>query len=155
MIPERNAGFSTGAANHEAVRYGQKFESAFFINSESSHNFSESLFSGMVDFHSKEFFSHFICPGRSLFSLTVTLLLVLGSANSKIENVPRLSILRNQAAPSKERVFRSVLRLRGSGDDDTLAQANALKELGNKAYKEKNFAEALEHYEKVFVMSSL
>lgn len=49
---------------------------------------------------------------------------------------------------SNEFSRRSVLRLRGSGDDDTSAEASRLKELGNQAYKDKKFAEALEHYEK-------
>jgi hypothetical protein len=43
----------------------------------------------------------------------------------------------------------SNLRLRGAGDQSG-SEANTLKELGNAAYKEKNFEKALEFYEKVF-----
>jgi len=47
-----------------------------------------------------------------------------------------------------EHLYGSVLRLRGAGEHDSYSNANAEKELGNAAYKEKKFAEALEHYEK-------
>ncbi len=48
-----------------------------------------------------------------------------------------------------EQMYGSVLRLRGAGEENSYLDANAEKELGNAAYKEKKFSEALEHYQKV------
>ena len=104
----------------------------------------------MVEFRFSEFSLRLFGPARSLFSLTVIAFLVFGSANSRIEHVPGLHVRRIPAVVSNEFSRRSVLRLRGSGDDDTSAEASRLKELGNQAYKDKKFAEALEHYEKVY-----
>ena len=88
-------------------------------------------------------------PVRSLFSLTITAFLVFGSANSRLDHARGLPDWTNRAASALKPVRSSVLRLRGSGDHDACSEAAAAKELGNAAYKEKKFTEALEHYEKV------
>eukprot|EP00960_Hanusia_phi_P076402 768555-Hanusia_phi.AAC.9 len=47
------------------------------------------------------------------------------------------------------RVSPTLLRLRGAGDSDSKAkEALAEKELGNEAYKQKDFDQAIKHYEK-------
>ena len=88
-------------------------------------------------------------PVRSLFSLTITAFLVFGSANSRLDHARGLPDWTNRAASALKPARSSVLRLRGSGDHDACSEAAAAKELGNAAYKEKKFTEALEHYEKV------
>ncbi len=97
---------------------------------------------------------HSLCatvgPARSLFISTITVLLVFGSANTGSDILRSLATRRMNPSTRMEHVYGPVLRLRGAGEHDSHSDANAEKELGNAAYKEKKFAEALEHYEKVY-----